>query len=206
MAEASTSACAEAFLSSWVSCFSVPDSTTMDRGPAFLSELWVTLACLIGTTLHSMTAYNPASKGMVERAHCSLKAALMARCINDNWKAQLPWILLGLCAALRADGDVSPAEKACGETLAVPREFFPTALDSTDTSLPRLREVAQKFVPCQKTFCDRTHVYSPGGPGYLHPRLHQDRRPPPTLDQTVQGPIPYCQQIIEGLSHQHPWA
>ncbi|XP_066958110.1 uncharacterized protein [Macrobrachium rosenbergii] len=109
-----------------------------------------------------MTAYNPAANGMVERAHCLLKAALMACCIDDNWKAQLLWVLLGLRTTLRADGDVSPAEKVYGETPAVPREFFPTALGNADTSLPRLKEVAPRFAPCRKTFMDRTHVYSPG--------------------------------------------
>ncbi|XP_066953344.1 uncharacterized protein [Macrobrachium rosenbergii] len=88
---------------------------------------------------------------------------MMAPCIDDNWKAQLPWVLLGLCTATRADGDVSPSEKVYGETLAVPGEFFPHGADGADTSLPRLREVAQKFAPCQKSFTDRTHVYSPGG-------------------------------------------
>ncbi|XP_066951853.1 protein NYNRIN-like [Macrobrachium rosenbergii] len=72
MDEASTS-CAEALLSSWISRFRMPDSITTDRGPAFLSELWVSLACLMGTTLHSTTEYNPAVNGMVEGAHHSLK-------------------------------------------------------------------------------------------------------------------------------------
>ncbi|XP_066956260.1 uncharacterized protein [Macrobrachium rosenbergii] len=85
MEEASTASCAEVLLSSWISCFGVPDSITTDRGstasprldrdPAFLSELWVSLACLMGTTLHSTTAYHPAVNGMVVRAHRSLKAA-----------------------------------------------------------------------------------------------------------------------------------
>ncbi|XP_066980126.1 uncharacterized protein [Macrobrachium rosenbergii] len=127
MEEASTASCAEALLSSWISHFGVPDSITTDRGPAFLSELWVSLACLMGIALHSTTAYNPAANGMVERAHCSLTAALVARCTDERWKEQLPWVLLA---------------------------------DGADTPLPRLRELAQKFVPCHKTFTDRTTTYS----------------------------------------------
>ncbi|XP_066967135.1 uncharacterized protein [Macrobrachium rosenbergii] len=161
MTKASMSACAEALLSSWTSRFGVPDSITMERGPPFLLKLWVALAWLMRTTLQSTTAYNPAANGMVERAHSSLKAALMAHCIDDNWKAQLPWVLLGLRTAPRAGDDESPAEKVYGETLAVLGEFFPMASDDADTSLPMLREVAQKFTPCRKTFTDRTHVYSP---------------------------------------------
>ncbi|XP_066980500.1 uncharacterized protein [Macrobrachium rosenbergii] len=123
MTEASTSTCAEALLSSWISHFSVPDSITTDRGPAFLSEFWVSLAHLMGATHHSTMAYNPAANGMVGRTHHSLKAALMARCTDDNWKAQLPWVLLGLCTAPRANGEESPAEKVYGEKLAIPGEI-----------------------------------------------------------------------------------
>ncbi|XP_066980081.1 uncharacterized protein [Macrobrachium rosenbergii] len=64
MKEASTTSCAEALLSSWISRFGVPNSITTDRGPAFLSELWVSLASLMGTKLHSTTAYNPTANGL----------------------------------------------------------------------------------------------------------------------------------------------
>ncbi|XP_066968105.1 uncharacterized protein [Macrobrachium rosenbergii] len=87
----------------------------------------------------------------------------MARCMNDNWKAQLPWVLPGLLTAPKAGSDDSPAEKVYGKTLAVLGDFFPTVPDDADTSLTRLGEVAQKFAPCRKIFKDRTHVYSLGG-------------------------------------------
>ncbi|XP_066956321.1 uncharacterized protein [Macrobrachium rosenbergii] len=133
-------------------------------------------------------AYNPTANGMVERAHRSLKAALMTHRINDNWKAQLPWVLLGLCTVLRADSNISSAEKVYGETVAVPGEFFPMAPDDADTSLPRLGEVAQKFVPCQKTFMDKTHVYSPGGlDTCTHVFIRIDAHCPP-LTRLYRGP------------------
>ena len=160
MSDSSSSACAAALLSSWISRFGVPDDITTDRGPAFLSELWASLARLMGTTLHSTTAYNPAANGMVERSHRSLKAALMARCTDENWLSQLPWVLLGLRTAPKANGEESPAEKVYGETLVVPGEFFPTAADD-DASISRLREKAGKFTPCTQTYADRTKHYIP---------------------------------------------
>ncbi|XP_066976878.1 uncharacterized protein [Macrobrachium rosenbergii] len=180
MVEASTSACEETLLSSWISCFRVPGDITTDRGPAFLLELWVSLACLVGTTLHSTTAYNPAANGMVERTHRSLKAALMARCTDENWKVQLPWVLLGLRTAPRANGNESPTEKVYGETLAVPGEFFPTEVDDPDTPLPRLREIAKRFAPCQKTFTDRTRNFrSEGLNTCTHVFMRNDAHHPP---------------------------
>ncbi|XP_068229453.1 uncharacterized protein [Palaemon carinicauda] len=91
MTEAMTQACAEALLSSWVSRFGVPDDITSNRGHAFLSEIWLALANLTGTALHSTTAYNPTANNMVERTHRALKASLMASCTDSDWKSRLPW-------------------------------------------------------------------------------------------------------------------
>ncbi|XP_068240192.1 uncharacterized protein [Palaemon carinicauda] len=124
MSEATIPACAEPLLSSWISRYDVPDDITMDQGFAFLSEIWLSLANLMGMTLHSTTAHNRTSNGMVKRTHRTVTAALMARCTGEHCKAQLPWIFLGLCTALRADGEPSSAEKVYGEALTVPGEFL----------------------------------------------------------------------------------
>ncbi|XP_068223913.1 uncharacterized protein [Palaemon carinicauda] len=104
-------------------------------------------------------AYNPAANGKVERAHHTLKAVLMARCTDDHWKAQLPWVLLGLRTAPRAYGEPSPAEKLYGEALTFLGEFFPATTD--DTKLDHLREIAKKFRPYRKTYEDRTRHFTP---------------------------------------------
>ncbi|XP_064100840.1 uncharacterized protein LOC135211461 [Macrobrachium nipponense] len=161
MSEATTKACAEALLASWISRFGVPDEITMDRGPVFLSELWTALARLMGTSLHATTAYNPAANGLVEGVHRLLKASLMARCTGEDWKSQLPWVLLSLRTAPRANGEASPVEKVYGEPLTVPGEFFPTNAGDADVSIARLRESAGRFTPCIKTFSDRTKHFLP---------------------------------------------
>ncbi|XP_068203033.1 uncharacterized protein [Palaemon carinicauda] len=123
MTDVMTQACAEALLSSWVSRFGVPDDITTDKGPAFLPEIWRAQANLMGTTLHSTTAYNPAANGMVERTHRALKASLMASCTDGDRKSRLPWVLSGLRTAPRADGEPSPAEKLYGEVLALSKDL-----------------------------------------------------------------------------------
>ena len=60
---------------------------------------------------------------MVERFHRSLKAALKARLIGNNWVEQLPWVLLGLRTAPKEDLGYSSAELVYGEPLTVPGEF-----------------------------------------------------------------------------------
>ncbi|XP_064120206.1 uncharacterized protein LOC135224813 [Macrobrachium nipponense] len=123
-------------------------------GPTFTLEL-CSLACLVGTTHHTTTSYNPTANGMVKRVHRSLKASLMALCRGPDWKAQLSWVLLSLCTIPRANCNPSPAEKVYGETLTVPGEFFPTNSNNLDIPLARLRGAAQKFVTCQETYTDR---------------------------------------------------
>ncbi|XP_064089904.1 uncharacterized protein LOC135203903 [Macrobrachium nipponense] len=137
MLEDTAEICAEVLLSSWVSCFGVPDNVTTDRGTAFTSELWTALARLMGEEHHTTIAYNLAANGMVERTHHFLKASLMARCTGPNWKAQLPWVLLGLRTAPRANSGPSPTEMVFRDTLTVPGEFF--LVDSLDEDVPLSR-------------------------------------------------------------------
>ncbi|TGZ54618.1 hypothetical protein DBV15_12249, partial [Temnothorax longispinosus] len=63
------------------------------------------------------------SNGMVERWHCSLKAALMCHG-TENWVNTLPTVLLGLRTHIRLDTQASPAEFVYGTILRVPGEFF----------------------------------------------------------------------------------
>jgi len=90
---ASSASCAAALLSRWISRFGIPVHMTSDRGTSFTSQLWMSLGQLLGTSIHHTTAYNPEAKGMVERFHRTLKAALMSRCSNSMWFSQLPWVL-----------------------------------------------------------------------------------------------------------------
>ncbi|XP_068243809.1 uncharacterized protein [Palaemon carinicauda] len=123
---------------------------------------------------------------MVERTHRALKASLMASCTDGDWKSRLPWILLGLRTAPRADGEPSPADKFYGEALAVPGEFFLTSTD--DTQLDHLRNIARKFRPCLKTYQDRTKHFKPRNRddcGYVFARIDTHRHP---LTRHYRGP------------------
>ena len=48
----------------------------------------------------------------------------MAKCTDDSWFAQLPWILLGLRTAPHDSTSMSPAEAVFGRPLVVPADFF----------------------------------------------------------------------------------
>ena len=80
---------------------------------ALVSKQMQTTAC----------AYHPQSNGMVERFHWQLKAALHARCSGVDWLDHLPWVLLGLCAALKEEAGVSAVEATYGHSLVLPSQL-----------------------------------------------------------------------------------
>jgi len=96
MASTTATAVADALVSGWIARFGVPADLTSDRGVQFTSEVWGILMSRLGIRHHLTTAYHPQSKGMVERAHRTLKDALRARLAGGDWLAHLPYVLLGL--------------------------------------------------------------------------------------------------------------
>jgi len=70
--------CIQAFTSTWVARFSVPDTLTSDRGSQFISSIWTGVCRELGITVSRTTSYHPQANGMIERFHRSLKVFLRA--------------------------------------------------------------------------------------------------------------------------------
>ncbi|XP_066981699.1 uncharacterized protein [Macrobrachium rosenbergii] len=87
----------------------------------------------------------------------SLKASLMARCTAEDWKYQLPWVLLGLRTAPRANGDPSAAEKIYGKPLVVPGELVTE--DRHNPSVQRLHDIVGQLPSCRLACPPTTHVF-----------------------------------------------
>lgn len=131
----STETLAAAFMSQWVARFGCPLHITSDRGRQFESDLFTKLSSFCGAVHHSTTSYHPASNGMVERLHRSLKTALM--CHDVNWTTALPFVLLGLRTTHKPELNVSPAELVYGETLRLPGELVdPSTVPKVDADSP----------------------------------------------------------------------
>jgi hypothetical protein len=84
---------------------------------------------------HQTLAYNPQANGLVEKFHRQLKDALRVRLCALDWADHLPWVLLGLRAA------VSSAELVLGSQLVLPGQF----LDMPDWPLQDLGRVRQQL-------------------------------------------------------------
>ena len=102
--------CAQALLTHWISRFGIPLHISSDRGPQFTSQLWMSVAKLLGTQVHHTTAYHPQANGLVERFHRHLKSALRARLTGPNWINELPWVLPGIRTTPKEDFE-QPTQK-----------------------------------------------------------------------------------------------
>jgi cleavage and polyadenylation specificity factor subunit 1 len=106
---AETVACA--LLTGWISRFGCPKTITTDQGRQFESQFFQAKLC--GIELSRTTAHHPAAKGLVERFHSTLKAAIMCHA-DQHWTEALPLVLLGIRRPFKADLQASVAELVYG--------------------------------------------------------------------------------------------
>lgn len=103
-----TEAVATAFYVHWIARFGTPQTITTDQGTQFESSLFNALAKLIGAKRIHTTPYHPASNGIIERWHRTLKASLMCQ-DQTPWVDLLPTVLLGLRTCYKEDLKASVA-------------------------------------------------------------------------------------------------
>ena len=144
-----TTSCARALIQNWISRFGVPSYISSDRGSQFTSQIWSKLAELLGIKLYHTTAYHPQANGLVERFHRHLKSSLRARLQGTNWIDELPWVLLGIRTAPKADLNTSSAELVFGSPISVPGDFISTQTTELSLSqfLNHLRNAVGSLAP-----------------------------------------------------------
>jgi hypothetical protein len=71
-------------LSGWLHRFGFPQTITTDQGRQFDSQVFHCLAELCGVHLCRMSPHHPAAKGLVERLHRTLKAAIMCMQMSNE--------------------------------------------------------------------------------------------------------------------------
>lgn len=178
-----------AFLFAWVARFGVPVRLTADRGRQFTSATFEGAAKMCGTKLIHTTAYHPQSNGMIESVHRPLKAALMCH-EGTPWMDALPWVLLGLRAALKEDIGCSSADLVLGEPLRLPGDFFvpPDSAVTPSDTLDRLRAVVSRLRPRPASRHDSSRTFvSPDLGTVQHVFLRQDAVRP-SLSGPYRGP------------------
>jgi hypothetical protein len=149
----SSASCVEAFLSTWVARFGVPETLTTVRGAQFTSATWTSFCSGLGIRQAMTTAYHPQANDLVERAHRQLKDSLRARQAGMDWPAHLPWVLLGLRAAPKEISGVSSAKAVFCQPLTLPGELI-SAQEASPTDF-----ISELATPVTPTMCQpRTYA------------------------------------------------
>ena len=112
-----------------------PATITTDRGAQFEPRLWDTLCNQFGITRNQTTSYHPQSRGMVERFHRQLKAAIMAHESQNQWTTTLPAVLLGIQSAVKETLGRLTAEMTYGMTLRLSGDFTDNYTVDANTDL-----------------------------------------------------------------------
>ena len=157
----------------FVSHHGVPSLITSDRGSAFISDLWKSLADLLGFSILHCPSYTPNSNGLVERLHRELKSKLEARLLgNPNWFDALYLVLMGMRAAFKEDIGCSSAEMVQGEQIRLPGQFMESKETTNHTEfsnnlkliIDELRPIPTQWHRNPKSFISKdlknsTHVF-----------------------------------------------
>ncbi|KFD49746.1 hypothetical protein M514_09341, partial [Trichuris suis] len=87
------------------------------------------------TKLAPTSAYHPQANGMVECFHRQLKSTLAAHAHRlSQWVDSLPFVMLGIRAAVKEELRYSSAELVYGSPLRPPAIFFSASVSYSDTS------------------------------------------------------------------------
>lgn len=198
--EISADTIATAFYTHWVARFGSPHTITTDQGPQFEATIFRALTNLIGCEQIRTSAYHPASNGILERWHRTLKSAIMCHS-KENWIEALPTVLLGLRTCFKEDLRSSPAEMLYGTILRIPGEFF------IEDDLPQDPEI---FVEKHRIFMRNiksqpTAHHSKKTP-FFHQNLHdcshvwlREDAVRKSLQPPYSGPFPVVKRINDFL-------
>ena len=171
MADSTAVSCMQAFLQTWIVQFGIPDTVTSDRGVQFTGQLWNQLSQNLGFQCHHTTAYHLQSNGLVEHLHRHLKASLMAWLTTSTWTKELPWVLLGLCTALKENIGSSAAELVYGTTISLPGDLVvpSTTPDPLHSNfLHQLCTVANSFQSKATSAHSKRGIYLPANLQQAH--------------------------------------
>jgi hypothetical protein len=128
---------------------------------------------------------------MVEHFHRRLKDALRARCAAANWVDHLPWVLLGLRAAPRADDSSTPAQEVFGTPLILPGQF----LDLPEIPPKNFLEQFSKTLNAAEHTATR---HNTAAAHQLPPRLPDDLAHAPTVFVRRDGHVSPLQPLYDG--------
>ena len=113
---------AKIFVEEIVSRHGVPHQLLSDRGPSFLSKLFLGVCSLLGTKKVNTSAYHPQTDGLVERFNRTLINMLSKRVGAREWDELLPYVLFAYRSMLQTSTGESPFRLLYGRDPQLPTE------------------------------------------------------------------------------------
>lgn len=158
--DTTTETVVKALFDNWITLFGTPLTITTDQGPQFESVIFKAMANSICAKQIRTTPYHPASNGMIERWHRTLKAALMCN-PEIPWIDRLQAVMLGLRTIYKEDLKDSSAEMLFGTTLRIPGNFFTTEDGATEPSkfMQQHKKMMRSMQPVQTTHHIKSKTY-----------------------------------------------
>lgn len=159
---------AKTLFQQYMTRFGIPFTITTDQGSNFESVLFQEFSKFLGCHRIRTNSYHPQSNGMVERFHRTLKCALRARAgKNNNWKDELPIVLLGFRNSVKEDLQCSSAEMVFGQTLRLPGEFLIESHENINTN-ELIVSLRQHFSMIKPTSVQHHNIGKP----FINSNLH----------------------------------
>ena len=115
---------AKLFVEEIVSCHGVSQQLLSDRGPSFLSKLFLGVCSLLGTKKVNTSAYHPQTDGLVERFNRTLIDMLAKRVGVQERDEQLPYVLFAYRSTLQTSTRESPFRLLYGRDPQLPSEIM----------------------------------------------------------------------------------
>ena len=148
---------AKVFVEHVVSRHGVPNQLLSDRGPAFLSRLFLEVCAVLGTKKVNTSAYHPQTDGLVERFNRTL-TDMLAKTVERGveWDERLPFVLFAYRASEHASTGESPFKLLYGRDPQLPSELDLTSpvfretvnIDTYKSTVVRAMEEAWSAVRC----------------------------------------------------------
>ena len=165
----------------FIASFGLPNIIVTDRGGEFLSNIFREFCVTTGIHHQTTCAYNPASNGLVERAHRVLNVALRSLRDSCTWVKHLPFVTLMINNQPSDNNIYTPFQHVFGQpSNLLGAQVYP-ALTTEDSETT---EENEDLTTAILSFCDSMRFYS------------RTARPLPSITPQLESDLFSCTHVL----------
>ena len=137
---------------------------------------------------------------MVEQLHRTPKAALMAKCNDNDWTTNLPWILLGLRTMPKEGSNTTAAEMTYGDNPPSPGRLLRNPMQHQNSRHPT---PSKKICAVSPIIQEHQEDIPASRPSQSQLRLPSHRRSKSTTNSSLHQPISSTTASTKSLPDHH---